>query len=75
MVVSSNSEDEDYTPKKPEEKVEIDNKNKTPLKISESPVEFSKTGSNLVSENACSQYLQTKRTYFNSINQIDTINL
>ncbi len=29
MVVSSNSEDENYTPKKPEEKLEIDNKNRT----------------------------------------------
>ena len=42
MVVSSNSEDEDYTPVKPIEKSEVENKNKNKTKISESPVEFSK---------------------------------
>jgi hypothetical protein len=48
MVVSSNSEDEEYTPKKPEEKSEEENKNKNKTKISESPVDFLKTDSNLV---------------------------
>ena len=57
MVVSSNSEDEEYTPVKPNENSEDENKNKNKTKISESPVnqiDFSENPPNLVLGNQSS---------------------